>query len=103
MTILTMIFFQMVQFLNTYFVGHLKDPDILAGIGLGNMLLNMFVFAISNGMNGTIESFVGWSYGSQRYGECGLHLNRARIMILVIMIPVIITFFYVDTILIALA
>ena len=62
---MTNVFFQMVQLLNIYFVGHLDDPDLLAGVGLGTMLLNVFVFAVSMGMNGTIESFVGWSYGAQ--------------------------------------
>ena len=90
----------MVQLLNIYFMGHLDDPDLLAGVGLGNMLLNVCVFAFSQGMAGTIESFVGWSYGAGRYHECGLHLNRARIMIVVILIPVIIMFFYCDKILI---
>ena len=61
-TILTMIFFQMVQLMNIFYVGQMSS-DLLAGVGLGNMLLNVLVFAVTMGLNGTIESFVSWSYG----------------------------------------
>ena len=53
-------------------------------------------------MASTIETFVGWSYGSERFSECGLHLNRARLMLLLILVPVIFLFFNVESILIAL-
>ena len=95
-----MIFFQLVAFCNIYFMGHADDPDLMAGVGLGNMLLNVCIFSISQGMASTIETFVGWSYGSEKYSECGLHLNRARLMLLVILAPVILLFFNVDTILV---
>ena len=62
-TILTMILFNMVQMINLWFIGHQKNPDLLGGLGLGNMLLNVLVFALSNGLNSTIESFASWSYG----------------------------------------
>ena len=101
-TILSMIFFQMVQILNVYFIGHLGEPDLLAGVGLGNMLLNVCVFAFSQGMNGTIETFVGWSYGDADYGKCGIHLNRARTIIFILMLPSIVLFMYIDKILIML-
>ena len=93
----------MVGLLPIYFLGHEDDPDLLAGAGLGNMLLNVCVFAVSNGMNGTIETFVARAYGAGKYTECGLQLNRARILIFVILSPVVVIFFYVDKILIALA
>jgi Na+-driven multidrug efflux pump len=46
-TILSMIFFMFVAITNIYFMGHLDDPDLLAGVGLGAMLLNVFCFAVS--------------------------------------------------------
>ena len=60
--ILTMVFFQMVQLLNIFYVGQMST-ELLAGVGLGNMLLNVLVFAVTMGLNGTIETFVSWSYG----------------------------------------
>ena len=39
------------------------SSSLLAGVGLGNMLLNVLVFAVTMGLNGTIETFVAWAYG----------------------------------------
>ena len=44
--IATNILFQMVQLLNIYYVGK-TSSDCLAGVGLGNMLLNVVVFAVT--------------------------------------------------------
>ena len=46
-TILTMVFFQLVQVCTIYFMGHADDPDLMAGVGLGTMLLNVCIFSIS--------------------------------------------------------
>mmetsp|Transcript_21645 Transcript_21645/g.26587 ORF Transcript_21645/g.26587 Transcript_21645/m.26587 type:complete len:192 (-) Transcript_21645:1288-1863(-) len=100
-TILTMVFFQMVQLLNIFFVGHVSS-DLLAGVGLGNMLLNVLVFAITMGLNGTIETFVAWAYGKGEYKMCGTHLNRARVVVTAVISPVIILFLFIDKILIGL-
>ena len=100
-TILTMIFFQMVQLMNIFYVGQVSS-DLLAGVGLGNMLLNVLVFAVTMGLNGTIESFVSWSYGQGDYMMCGTHLNRAKIIVTCVVIPVIILFLFMDNILIGL-
>ncbi len=48
----------MIGLLNIYFVGNDPDPDLLPGVGMGNMLLNVLVFALSQGLNGAIETFV---------------------------------------------
>lgn len=65
------------------------------------MLLNIFVFAITMGLNGTIETFVSWSFGAGNLKQCGTHLNRARVVVSVILILVMLVFLFVDKILIA--
>jgi Na+-driven multidrug efflux pump len=40
------------------FVGHLNDPAKLAGVGLGNITINMFGMSIIIGMNSAVETFV---------------------------------------------
>jgi len=98
--ILTMIFFQFVQLLNIYFIGQIGS-EYLAGVGMGNMLLNVFIFALSQGLNGTVETFISWALGAKDYDLCGVRLNQARIILMVVLIPFIIMFLYVDKILIA--
>ena len=56
--IVALVTFQMIGLLNIYFIGHLDNPDLLAGVGLGTMLINVLCFALSQGLNGGIESFV---------------------------------------------
>lgn len=76
------------------------SSDLLAGVGLGNMLLNVLIFALTMGLNGTIESFVAWSYGQNDKEMCGIHLNRARIIVTSAILPSIILFLFMDKILI---
>ena len=83
---------------------------------MGSMLINIFCFAFSQGLNGTIESFVSRDFGAgnraarlgneskaiRKYEKCGFHLNRARVIITLMMLPIFIAFFWADTILIRL-
>lgn len=89
----------MVQLINIFYVGRLGS-ELLAGVGLGNMLLNVCIFAISNGMNGTIETFVSWANGRDEFQKCWVHLNQARMIVMVLLAPMVVLFFFVDKILI---
>ena len=59
-----MIFYMIVQLMNTYIVGHTNDPVLIAGVGMGNMLINVFAFAVMQGLNGALESLVSVSFGA---------------------------------------
>jgi Na+-driven multidrug efflux pump len=41
-----MLVYLFVQLVNTFFVGKLNDPGLLAGVGMGNMLINVLAFAV---------------------------------------------------------
>ena len=57
--VISMFFQFFVQVINTYYVGrHLQDTSILAGVGMGNMLMNVCGFAILNGLNSALETLV---------------------------------------------
>ena len=89
----------MVALLNIYYVGQMST-ELLAGVGLGSMLLNVLVFAVTMGLNGTIENFVAWSYGQGDKAACGLHLNRAKVIVTIICMPVMLLFCFIDKVLI---
>ena len=82
-------------------MGHQDDPDLIAGVGLGAMLLNVCCFAISQGLNGTLETYVSQAFGAQEYKLCGVYLNRARAILIVVLFPVAVMFIFSDFILIA--
>ena len=49
--------------INVIFISSLNDPAKLAGIGLGNMVLNLFANGILIGINTALETFVSQAYG----------------------------------------
>lgn len=56
--IVSMIFYMFVQLINTFYIGHLNDPVLIAGVGMGNMLINVLAFAIMQGLNGALETLI---------------------------------------------
>jgi hypothetical protein len=34
------------QLISTYYVGHSNDSVLIAGVGMGNMLINVLAFAV---------------------------------------------------------
>lgn len=56
--IFSMLVYLFVQLVNTFFVGKMNDPALLAGVGMGNMLINVLAFAVMQGLNGALETFV---------------------------------------------
>ena len=107
-----MIFYMLVQLMNTYFVGHTNDPVMIAGVGMGNMLINVFAFAVMQGLNGALESLVSVCFGAsevqgisekekiRQRRNCGELHNRGRFVCTCVMVPLIILYAVSDKILI---
>ena len=66
----------------------MNDPTKLAGIGLGNMLLNLFGNGILIGVNTALETLVSQAYGRQNLRECGLYLHRSMFIVCCLFIPI---------------
>ena len=101
--------------LNGYFGFETNEntTTVIKGIGLGNMILNLLIFSVSNGLNGALETLVSHSFGasqdphaSQIYRDelrkqCGRFLNIARLINTLFMIcPTVILFLFAGEILI---
>lgn len=56
--IVGLVLFLIVQLTNTYFIGNMNEPKLLAGVGMGNMLINVLCFAVIQGLNGALETLV---------------------------------------------
>ena len=56
--VIGMLLYLLVQLTNTWFIGNLNEPVVLAGVGMGNMLINVLCFAVIQGINGALETFV---------------------------------------------
>ena len=74
------------------FIGTLGDASMLAGIGLGNMVMNMLPYALMIGLNTALETLVSQAYGRKNLYECGLFLHRAIFLVLCFFIPIALSF-----------
>ena len=99
--ILSMFFMTFVQLTSIYYIGHLDDSILMAGVGLGSMLMNVLCFAVTQGLNSALESLVSQAYGFGKYKMCGVYLNRGRMIVTFVLIPIAILLFYSDSILVA--
>ena len=90
------------QLMDLYFIGLTKDMKIIGGVGLGNMLINLFGNQTFIGINGAIETLAPQSVSTKEYFMCGILLNRGRWMILSCLIPIFILFTQMESILISL-
>jgi len=97
-----MLLYILVQNINVYFLGNLNEPALLAGVGMGNMLINVLCFAVVQGLNGAIETLVSQSFGAEKYRECGIFLNRGKVVASLVMVPIVVIYAFADKILIAL-
>ena len=86
--IFTTVAFQLINMTSIYFVGHYGDTSLLAGLGMGNVLISAICLAFSFGLNGTLESKVSQCYGCDEYEMCGVWLNRGRMINSFLMIPI---------------
>ena len=85
---------------------------------MGNMLINVLAFAVMQGLNGALESFVPVAFGAskseraetdEKYPkyknemrqQCGILYNRARFVVTIIMVPIILIYAFSDKILVA--
>ena len=100
--VLGLLLFILVNNVNTYFIGRKNDAALLAGVGMGNMLINVLAFAITQGLNGSIETLVSQSFGAGKYEECGIFMNRGKVISTLVLVPIFILLGFSDSILTAL-
>ena len=61
---------------------------MIAGVGMGNMIMNMIGMSVIIGINGALETLCSQSYGANNLRLCGIYLNRSRFVLLMCFIPI---------------
>jgi Na+-driven multidrug efflux pump len=74
------VFFMLLETINIIFIGHLNDPVKVAGVGMGNIIINLFAVGIFTGLNSSLETLVSQAYGAKNLELCGIYLQRGRII-----------------------
>ena len=70
-----------------YAAGHLEKTEMMAGVGLGNMIINLFGCCIIDSFNSVIETLGTQAAGAGNKKLCGIYLNRGRLIGCIIMVP----------------
>lgn len=97
---ISMFFAMLAESINIVFVGHLNDPAKLAGVGMGNMMINMFGLSPVYGMNGALETLVAHAFGNGNLHLCGVYLNWARFVLTLLYLPILVILLLTERILI---
>jgi len=66
--------------INAVYMGHVASKNQLAGIGLGNMILNIFVLFSLDGLAGGIDVLSSQAYGAKENRLACINYQRARMV-----------------------
>jgi MATE family multidrug resistance protein len=84
---ITLVFSMLIELVNMYFIGHKNDPIKIAGVGLGNMYVNIICQSMILGLNGAVGTLASQAYGAKNLRKVGIYLNRGRFVAIIAFIP----------------
>ncbi len=79
----------LLESINLAFVGHLGSPNIIAGVGLGNTLLNFTCLTVIMAVQDALNTFLSQAYGSGNMLLCWIYINRAQVILTLLFLPII--------------
>ena len=71
------------QMTNLFFAGHLGDGSMIAAIGLGILIQNVFIETIMWSFNASLENLVSQAVGAGSLRNCGIYLNQGTFVLLI--------------------
>jgi MATE family multidrug resistance protein len=81
------------------FLGHLNRPELVAGVGIGNLYIIATWLSVSFGLNGALETLTAQAYGAKNLQLCGVYLNRSRFIMICFCIPMSFLWFQAEKVL----
>ena len=101
-TILCMLVVNVQQMVNLIFAGHLGDSSMIAAIGLGNLIQNIFIECIIWGFNGSVENMVSQAAGAGNLMNAGIYLNQGIFILVVAFLIILMLMFHIQDFLVLL-
>lgn len=83
-------------FINSY----CPDNTIFAAVGLGIMLMNIFLRSYITGFNNFMITQVSQAFGAKDYYQCGEILNRSKVICTFCMFPLMVPLFFIGDLLV---
>ena len=85
--IISMVLALVVEVINSIFVGHLGKEEVLAGVGMANMYINVTCLSLLFGMNMVLSTIGSQAFGFGDLRLCGIYLNHSRIIMTIVFLP----------------
>ena len=79
---------RLTEIVSVFFIGSLNDQAKLAGLGMGIMVQNLFAMSIFIGFSMALDTLISHAAGAGKHEQCGLYLNRARVITLGLFLPI---------------
>lgn len=84
-----------------YFINnHSTDTTTFAAVGVGIMMMNIFLRSYITGFNNSMITYISQAFGAGDYYQCGEILNRNMVICTICMLPMMIPLFFIGTILV---
>ncbi len=87
--------------MNTWLLGkQLDSRNLLAALGIGSLIISLFVFSVIYTFDNALLTLVSQAYGQRDYQLCAKYLNRQIHLVFMISLPQALLFYFgVDTVL----
>ena len=85
--------------ITTLVISREDDPALLGAFGMGSLIANVLGLSIGVGLTSVLDTLVSQAYGADNMKLAAVHLNRARLVVLVASIPCCIALFFTDSLL----
>ena len=82
--------------ITTLCISHEDQPALLAAFGLGNLIGNVLGLSIGVGLTSVLETLVSQAFGARNLHLTAIHLNRARLVVSIAVIPCMFCLYYTD-------
>lgn len=83
--------------MNLYFIGLLNNAAMTAGFGLATMFVNITGNSLLVGCNCAQETLTSQAFGAGELYRCGVLLNRGRMILLTMYVPISCLLFYSES------
>ena len=88
----------MLFLINLYYVGRLDNAAMTAGLGLATVFIQVLGLTVLMGTNIAQETLTSHAFGAGELRRCGVLLNRGRMILVAVFIPLAVAFAYSEKI-----
>lgn len=68
-----------------------RNDKMIAGVGIGTTVSNFLGMSIILGYNASLDTLISHAYGDNNFQLCGDYLNRARVTMTLLFVPISLT------------